>query len=205
MVELCGEEKAYSSKWLKNRLKARYKERVYFAELNGKPNVVCFRNIADYLLSDKWYNSRKESMEDEAERIVLTAAKIIRDNIRSKTYQIENYPEEEEISNVEKGMEWLPKYLCIFLQAIIKTPTKVVSIGQAIVHITRPRSCLAPVPFGLAVQVNHVFGSKWLISQLSRLGFSVGPEEVTRYKQSVVENEKLTDVLNDNFPGAFTQ
>jgi hypothetical protein len=50
-----------------------------------------------------------------------------------------------------------------------------------------------------------VLGSKWLVSQLSRLGFSVGPEEVSRYKQSVVENEKLTDVLNHNFLGEFTQ
>jgi hypothetical protein len=94
MVVICGEERTYTSKWLKNRIKDRYKEHVHFAEINGKPNVVCFKDVANYLLNDKWYNSRKESMEDEAERIVLTAAKIIQDNIRSKTYQIENYPEE---------------------------------------------------------------------------------------------------------------
>ena len=29
----------------------------------------------------------------------------------------------------------------------------------------------SPIPFGLGVELDHVFGSKWLIEELFRLGF----------------------------------
>ena len=38
-----------------------------------------------------------------------------------------------------------------------------------------------------------MFGSRWLIEELSKLGFSVSYQEVRRYKQSIVEND---DSLN---------
>ena len=53
--------------------------------------------------------------------------------------------------------------------------------------------------------MDHVFGSKWLINELSRLGFSVSYDEVIRYKQSVIQSESLENTLTEYLPGTFTQ
>ena len=41
--------------------------------------------------------------------------------------------------------------------------------------------------------------------ELNRLGYCIGSDEVTRYKQSIVENENVTDFLCGNLSGSFTQ
>ena len=52
-----------------------------------------------------------------------------------------------------------------------------------------------------------MFGSKWLLSELSRLGFTINftYNEVSRYKQSVVQSEPAEDFLHNNGQGYFTQ
>ena len=37
--------------------------------------------------------------------------------------------------------------------------------------------------------LDRVFGSKWLVTELSRLGFCVTPDEVLLFKQSAVQAE----------------
>ena len=81
-------------------------------------------------------------------------------------------------------------YLLIFMEGLIKNPLKQESIGQAIVTAARPRSSLSPILFGTAVEMNHMFGSKWLLGELSSLGFSKTFDEVTRYKQSALANRQ---------------
>ena len=83
--------------------------------------------------------------------------------------------------------------------------TKQVSIGQCLLKAARPRSVIPPLLFGLGVEMDHVFGSKWLINELSRLGFSISNDEVTRYKQSVLKNETIEDLQPECFPGSVTQ
>ena len=58
---------------------------------------------------------------------------------------------------------------------------------------------------GLIVEMDNVFGSKFLLNPLCKLGFSVSPDEVLRYKQSVKENEDTGNVNSNYFPGSFTQ
>ena len=128
---------------------------------------------------------RKEITIDEAERIIATAAKLILGNIRATEFDNTNYPNNE---NLEKGNEWLPRYLRLFIEKLINYPLKQVSIGQAVVHATRPRSSIPPILFGVGVEMDHVFGSKWLLNELGKLGFTVSSDEVTRYKQAVVES-----------------
>ena len=81
------------------------------------------------------------------------------------------------------------------MEGLIKNPPNQASIGQAIVTAARPRSSLSPILFGIAVEMDHMFGSKWLLGELSSLGFSNTVDEVTRYKQSVVCNEDPDDFI----------
>jgi len=86
--------------------------------------VICFRNMASYIINDKWHSERKENIEEEAKRIVCAAAKIIRAEIRGKTYDTQFYPSNEDIANVKKSKEWIPHYLQIFLKTIVQTELK---------------------------------------------------------------------------------
>ena len=59
--------------------------------------------------------------------------------------------------------------------------------------------------FGLGIEVDKVFGSRWLLTELSRLGFFISYDEATRYKQSVICNENVFDFLKTNLVGSFSQ
>ena len=50
-----------------------------------------------------------------------------------------------------------------------------------------------------------MFGSKWLLGELSGLGFSNTVDEVTRYKQSVVCNDDPNDFIKRAMQGCFGQ
>ena len=97
MIELTGSSNVYSDKRLKQKVELHYGNHIYFAELNGKQNVVCFRNMANYILHRTWYAERKENVEDEARRIVVAAAKLIRTQLQNTTYRADIYPNDEDI------------------------------------------------------------------------------------------------------------
>ena len=178
MIEVAGTEDVFSSKWLKTKLLEKYNDHIFFAEIGGKSNVVCLRKVADYFITDKWYSDRKLSSEDEAERIISAAAKLIIGDIRSAEMDCDYYPANELIECVDQGKDWLPPYLRLFMGKLIKSPIRQASIGQAIVNVTQTRLSVPPIPFGLGVELDNVFGSKWLLNELSALGFCVSPSEV---------------------------
>ena len=72
---------------------------------------MCFRNMVDFLINETWHAQRKESIAEESLCIVTTAAKIIQAEIRDSKYNMEYYPANEDIKNVERGKEWLPESL----------------------------------------------------------------------------------------------
>ena len=82
----------------------------------------------------------------------------------------------------------------------MKYHLKQASIGQAIANAARPGSCIAAILFGVGAEAEHVVGSKWLVKKLSRLGFGVSIVEVTQYKQSVMENEDVGELISIYFP-----
>ena len=205
MVELSDGSDVYTLKRLTQKLHEHYGEFIFFAEVEGCGTVLCFKSMANCIVNDKWYAERKKNMEEEVERIVLAAAKIIRAEIRESKYDSNLYPTNEDIANVKKGREWVPHHLQTFLKTIVHSELKQNSIGHAIIQAARPRSVITPALFGVGVEMDHVFGSRWLVDQLSRLGFSISYDEVNRYKQSVIQTESLDNLLTEYFPGTFTQ
>ncbi|KAG1656137.1 Solute carrier family 35 member G1 [Nymphon striatum] len=204
MSEIAHGEDVYSVKRLKQKLLKRYQDYIYFAEIGGRSNVVCFRRMVDYILNETWYEERNQNKEREAEKIILTAAKLIMAEIREIKYDSSVYPKDEEIHN--QNEQWrLPNGLKTFLGVLVKSVLKQQSIGQSIVFAARPRSVIPPIMFGLGVHLDHVFGSKWLIEELSHLGFSVSYQEVTRFKQSAMATEEASQISTKFPPGTFTQ
>ena len=46
-----------------------------FTEVSGKPNIVCFKNMTEFVVNDKWFSEREKNYSnDAAERIIVTAA-----------------------------------------------------------------------------------------------------------------------------------
>ena len=102
MKEISDNSEVYTVKRLKQKLQEHYQEFIFFAEVDGRGNVVCFKNMVKYIINEKWYSEKKANIEDEfkAERIVITAAKIIRAEIRERKYNTDSYPTNDDISNV---------------------------------------------------------------------------------------------------------
>jgi hypothetical protein len=109
-------------------------------------------------------NGKGDTAEREADRIVTMAAQIIRNEIREKEYDQSTYPTNADIANIEKGKQWIPHHLQTLLKTLVISEVKQNSIGHAIVQSSRPRSVITPTLFGIGVEMDHVFGSKWLIN-----------------------------------------
>ena len=124
-----------------------------------------------------------------------------------KIYDCKSYPTNEDtcITTSCVNSSWIPHYLLAFLQLIVISDVNQNSIGQAIIQASWPRSVIAPAMFGVGVEMDHRFSSKWLINELSHLGFSISYDKVVRYKQSVIQSETLENLLSEYIPGTFTQ
>ena len=219
MKEIAGDERhVYAdARYLKHHLIKKYGDTIFFAEIDGKTDVVCFKNIASSLLNDMWCKTKKSVLsfheresstideEVESHRIIVTAAKLILNELRSSKYDCSVYPSDEVIGDVEKNKEWLTPGLRLFMESLIRKPLQQASIGQAITHAVKPKSSIPPILFGVAVEMDHLYGSKWQVTELNSLSFSLCPKEVTRYKQSVVCNEDIHQYISESLKGQFGQ
>ena len=97
--------------YLKEKIIQRYGNDIVFATINNRKDVVCFVYTASSIINDSWYKSRKDDSEDDSERIVKSAAKILIAELRAKHYDTSVYPSLSDIGDLKKNVEWLPKYL----------------------------------------------------------------------------------------------
>ena len=136
--------------------------------------------MADYIINEK-YKDKKDNVQDETERIIKAAANLIKAEIKEQNYDSDVYPTANDI----KHLNWIPDNLRLFLKNLINSELKQESLGQCIIKATNWFS-IPPLLFGLGVDLDQTFGSKWLVDQLARLGFSVSSDEVKLFKQSVL-------------------
>ena len=52
MVELGGRIDVYTKKWMKKKLIEKHKDFIFFMEIDGKSNAICFKNIDSYIIND---------------------------------------------------------------------------------------------------------------------------------------------------------
>ena len=199
MVELAGEDEVYSIKHMTRKIEKQYGGDIVISKQDGKPSLVCFRNVADYIIA-KSFKDKEIQKLSECERIMQTAANLIKSDIKTAQFASDYYPSKHDIKNCDDS---LPPTLRFFMKALVSNEVKQASIGQAIIKAVKPRSYIPPLLFGLGVELDNLFASKWLINELSHLGFSISYEEITRYKHSVIasEEEGIENLLN----GKFTQ
>ena len=181
MEEFSESKETYSTKWLKKKLQDRYCNHLYFAQVSGRKNV-CFKNMVNYIINEQWYKKCRNNVEDEAKRIVATAAKLIREKIRNLNLSMECYPSREDITDsVDENSRWMPYLLSTFLSYLVPDTGNRASMCQCIIKSSRLRTALPPLLFGLGIECDHIFGSKWLVNELYRPGFSISYSEVSRF------------------------
>ncbi|KAK3101064.1 hypothetical protein FSP39_000693 [Pinctada imbricata] len=144
------------------------------------------------LRGDNWGT---EDSEEEKNRIILAAAKLIKSDIRSVPVEREYYPSTDTLSSGQKNLDFVPKGLQHFLRELIpESQLKMTSIGQAIMQASRPRSLIAPLQLGLAVQLHHNFGSRFLLDELNHLGFCSSYAEVQKFESSTAISQGLLKI-----------
>ena len=170
MEELSGGSECDSKKYLKDKLIEYYGDQIYFAERPGRPNILCFKDMAAWILADY----KKKNSQSPID-IIAAAAKIIKSDIREIPVDKSEYPSVDEMS-VES--------LQIFPGHLFPSKLKQISFGQCIAKASRPRSMIVPIPFGIGIDVDKSFGTRWFVDHLAKFGFSISSDEVKLFKQS---------------------
>src|SRR6218665_2578960 len=138
-----------SAKQIQRLLQKRYGDDLFFANVCGRKNVICFRNMAKCIINDKWYAERDSDINNESIRIVQAAAKLVKSEIRESLFQTDQYPSNCHIEDKGCAKQWVPPLLQTFLGSIIGDEIKQIAIGHCIVQASRPRSVISPVLFGV--------------------------------------------------------
>ncbi|ESO85472.1 hypothetical protein LOTGIDRAFT_154963 [Lottia gigantea] len=160
MEEIAGGEETYTSRTLREKLIQRYDEHVFFAKIGGgQKDVLCFRNMADYIVHRKWHDEKIENREAEIRRIIITCARLVKEEIREREYSRDYYPSLNDIRDVEKGREFLTPCLQLLMEHLIPCSLRRDCIGQMITQAAKPKTVISPLMFGLGLEMDHVFGS----------------------------------------------
>ena len=194
-----GWKEQYSKKRMKKKLQERYGNHIVFGEVAGKHDVICFRDICSFILSEQWYKERKSNVEEEKFRIIKTAAKLIASEIREITYDMNSYPE---VNQLTEECSVVPPLLQNLMKSLVRNQLKCSAISQCIVQGARPRSIITPLLFGLSVELDHLFASKTLLIQLARLGFSLSYHLMT--KSCVTSNQLCHLRHQEQLPACHT-
>ena len=166
-----SESEAYTYMYMKKRLEEYFGEKTIYTQMDGKPIVVTMKTTAKAVLQDYYDTQNKETNTNEEKiRFVKAAAKLIKQDIKEIELSNESYPNVDDIESPEAAIRILPDTLRLLLEELFvgtKTQAKVAAIGQALMQATRPRVMLAPLQFGLGVQLYHHFASWFLIDTSS--------------------------------------
>ena len=193
-----GEDVTYSVRTVKKKLQEYYENHICFSELPGRADVICFKDTASYIINEM----KRKSIESKDD-IIIAAAKIMKAEIRDMPANIGEYPSATDLRSIEFAKQCIPGSLKLLLDYLINSELKRLSLRQCITQVSRPRSIIAPIPFGMGVDLDKSFSSKWLIDHLSRFGYSITSDEVLRFKESAIES--FETYQSENTMPVFTQ
>lgn len=80
--------------------------------------TICFRDTGYRILTNQWYTEKKSDENEEKLRIVETAAKIFREDIRSQVNELDTYPSSDNFLCDLQNQ--IPEAFNLFLKTLIK-------------------------------------------------------------------------------------
>jgi len=148
-----GDPTVYSANHMKNLLQKRFGERLIVTEGcigYGRESILTFKGADKRLLHDAWYEKREKNEESERARIVLMAAKIIKEDIQSKVYDNMSYPQAEQL--FERHNDLIPPSLKLMVEELTSTKKSDLKIARkqsmicnSIISLCRPRTFISPI------------------------------------------------------------
>ena len=82
--------------------------------------------MTNYIINENWYEKRQIN-DDEAKRIVITAAKLIREEIRNIKLSLDSYPNKDDImDSINETSCWKPNLLNTLLSYVVPDCQKII-------------------------------------------------------------------------------
>lgn len=159
--EFSGGE-TYCVRYLKQKLIQHFGDRIIFLSRKGLSDIVIMRETSESLIL-KAYEEKCDS--NDGINTMIKAANVVVKDIKAMENNKDAYPLPSELSSEDYGLKFMPETLTTFLKTLrgkMKTDEnkKIISIGHAIVQLCRPRCLLAPIQFGLGVQIYTLTSSR---------------------------------------------
>ncbi|KAL7294972.1 hypothetical protein TKK_0011683 [Trichogramma kaykai] len=117
-----GEDDDINIKTIVDKVEDYFASQIIVYPVNkSKDYIVCFRHTSKLLLGNEWYKNKNQDPAEDRKRIVETAAEIILDDIRSKFYDVSEYPAPNcFLENIDD----IPVTLKLFLETTLKKKKK---------------------------------------------------------------------------------
>ena len=99
------------------------------------------------------------------------------------------YPSSEDLK-LDSALSFISTSLRTTLETLFigkDTRRKVAAVGHAIIQPVRPRAVIAPLQVGLAVQIHHLYRSKFILDTLHEMGFCSSFKEVIRFEKNAAD------------------
>ena len=188
LIFFAGSDDCYHKRYLKQKLISVYGETIYFTSEERRQDILCFKHSTNKILR-KYEKEKPQNDDDKKKNIILTCAKLLVDDIKASDINNETYPT---LSEPTKPCTSVPESMLFFLRHFTKSDEKAEVWGQNFVKSLRPRSGVMPYHMGLAIQLDHRFGSKWLIERFHELGYCESYKELNQYKWSFLCTKSKT-------------
>ena len=139
-------------------------------------------------------------------------AAIIRDSIRSKPYQMDEYPNMIYLGP-ESVRKDIPSQLDRFLSGVIKTKSndtqselhrRKAGISHSMIYACIPRSFISSIILSLSIYVYKKFESRVLVTILCSLGYGVSYDEVKLFLDNILAAPSYVEQFKNLGEEAFT-
>ena len=115
---LSGDIQPYGFTHMKSSIQEHFKENILITEINGESNVVTFRHTAASIITDFYEQPHSDDSYSEKIKIIRTAAKLLKSEIKSVNQGNNEYPYTTEMSSVGECINYLSESLHILLQSL---------------------------------------------------------------------------------------
>ena len=141
--------------------------------------MLCFRDKTSSILQEHHTNLL---LGEEKMQIIKTALELICNDIATIDLDQKTYPTAHSMTDISGQLALVPESLQMFLRPFVKTDEKLAIWGQNFIKAYLPRSGVIPYHMGFALQLDHKFGSKWMLNKLHYLGYSESYVEIQNYQ-----------------------
>jgi hypothetical protein len=181
-------ENAYNPRYLKPKLREYFDESIFISEKHGQKDIVVLRKSLSSIIRKHYEYQHNAVDETEKMRIIETAAKLIKTDIKLKTIGLGNkecHPASTDLE-LEESMKYLPSSLKLLCSKIFFAygELKIAAIGKSIIQACIPRVIITLIQLGLPFFVYTHFRSQFHFDVLSHLGFGSSYQEIRKFMRN---------------------